>query len=110
MTDLEIFKLLYDLEPVNKQQEKKLNKMMSIILEKTKPTQLDEFFKTLSLDEVADKRVKRVYQYYCLWCKEMNCNPETITVFGRKVCETYNVKSVIIREDGEVYRVYRMDA
>lgn len=110
MTDIEIFQMLYNLEPENWQQKKKIEKMMSIILEKKKPTGLEEFLETLSLDEVLDKRVKRVYEYYCDWCKELNIKPESAIFFGRCVCDRFKVKGTVTRQDDKTYRVYRMDA
>lgn len=109
MKDIDIFKWLYDLEPENSIQKKKLNKMMSIILEKTEPTKIDIFLDTLALDEVMDKEVSRVYEYYLTWCKENIYEPESKITFGRKVCETFKVKSVAITRDGESKRVYKLE-
>lgn len=111
MTDLEIFNWLYALEPESKEQEKKISKMMTVILSKTNrvKSKLDTFLDTLALDEVVDKNVSRVYQYYCYWCKDNDYEPESNLVFSRKVCETFNVKSKQMMRDGARYRIYVLE-
>ena len=111
MTDLEIFKWLYELEPESKEQEKKLNKMMSIILTKSQPikSKLETFIDTLMLDDVLGKDVSRVYEYYCDWCKDNAYTPESKIAFGRKMCATFKVKSVVIMSSGIRHRVYELE-
>lgn len=110
MTDMEIFTWLYELEPENGRQEKKIKKMMSIILKKNELTKIEAFIETLALDEVLDKEVTRVYTYYCNWCKDNNYKPESKIALGKKICETFKVKSTVIKRNGEVFRIYKLDA
>ena len=111
MTDLEILKWLYELEPESKEQEKKISKMITIILTKTNhvKSKLETFLDTLVLDEVVGKDVSRVYQYYRDWCKDNSHTPESNIVFSRKVCETFKVKSTQIMSGGVRYRIYKLE-
>ncbi len=107
MTDIDIFKLLYDIEPEDKVQEDKLAKMMDIILSKKERTLIDDFLETLDYDEVAEKRVSRVYEYYCDWCSKNNYTIDSRITLGKKVCERFMVKSVMVKQNGESFRVYK---
>jgi hypothetical protein len=110
MTDIEIFEWLYNIEPENTVQKKKLHKMMRIILTKNyydNSSYTEEYINTLTLEDVLDKTSKEVYFKYCNWCNSEGVKPDAKNMFSCVIQDTFDVKSITCRYNGKPTKVYK---
>lgn len=108
MSDLEIIKWLSELKPETPEQRKKINKAIYIFSKKDECTNVDEFFKTLMVDEVENKAVSRVYEFYTDWCAENYYTPVSKIKFSKLVMQEFKVKSVTVWNYYGAEKVYKM--
>lgn len=106
MTDLEIFNMLYEIEPESMEQENKIKAMMRIILS-SKDKNLMEFLKTLTIEDILFRPTKEVYMKYCTWADDNKYERIAHNVFSEAIQNTFYVKSKVMRVDGKSTRVYK---
>lgn len=108
MKDVDIIKWLSELKPETPEQRKKINKAIYIFTKKNECDYVDEFFKTLMFDEVVDKSVSKVYEYYSDWCAENAYEPISKIKFSKLVMQEFKVKSVTVWNFDRAEKVYKM--